>query len=385
MKYFRLIWSSLWRKKLRTLFTVASIMAAFVLYGILSAVQVAFSMGIDLTGADRLVMIHKVSIIQPLPIAYQARIEAVPGVTAAAHSSWFGGYYQDPSNFFAQFPVDPESYLDMFPEFILDEAAKEAWIANRTGAIVGSTTAEQYGFKVGDRVPITGSPWEKKDGSRTWEFDVVGIYTGADKGTDTTQFLFHYDYFDEARAYGDGLVGWYTIRIDDPDRAAEIASDIDSRFANSPAETKTTTERAFAQAFANQVGNIPAIVRAIVSAVFAILLLVAGNSMAQSVRERVSELAVMKTLGFSDGKILGLVLGESLLIAGLGGALGLGLSWVVVGGVAAAVAKYLPIFYLAPKALITGVGLILALGLIAGLLPALQAKRLSIVDALRRG
>ncbi|MBZ0114241.1 MAG: FtsX-like permease family protein [Thermoanaerobaculia bacterium] len=385
MKYFRLIWSSLWRKKLRTLFTMASIMAAFVLYGVLSAVQVAFSMGIDLAGADRLVLIHKVSMIQPLPIAYLGRIEAVPGVSAVAHSSWFGGYYQDPSNFFAQFPVDPESYLEMFPEFVLDEAAKEAWIANRTGAIVGSTTAEQFGFKVGDRIPITGSPWEKKDGSNTWEFDIDGIYTGADKGTDTTQFLFHYDYFDEARRYGEGQVGWYTIRIDDPDRAAEIAADIDSRFANSPAETKTTTEKAFAQAFANQVGNIPAIVRSIVGAVFAILLLVAGNSMAQSVRERVSELAVMKTLGFSDGKVLGLILGESLLIAGLGGFLGLGLSWLVVGGVASAVSKFLPIFYLAPKALITGLGLVLVLGIVAGLLPALQAKRLSIVDALRRG
>ncbi len=384
MKYFGLIWKNIWRKKLRTLFTVASIMAAFVLYGVLSAVEVAFSMGVDLTGADRLVMIHKISIIQPLPFSYGDRILAVPGVDSVAHASWFGGYYQEAANFFAQFPVDPESYLAMFPEFQLPDDQREAWLANRTGAVVGRTTAEQYGFEIGDRIPITGSPWIQKSGSDTWEFDIVGIYDGAEKGTDTTQFLFHYDYFDEARAQGEGLVGWYTIRINDPDQAPKIAEDIDSRFANSPTETKTTTEKAFTQAFANQVGNIPAIVRAIVGAVLAILLLVAGNAMAQSVRERISELAVLKTLGFSDGKVLTLVLAESLFIAALGGCLGLALSWVVVGGVGSALAKYLPIFFLSPRDLAQGLVLVVLLGLLAGLIPALQARRLSIVDALRR-
>lgn len=384
MKYLPLVWKSLWRKKLRTIFTLASITAAFVLFGVLAAVQMAFSMGVELTGADRLVMTHKTSIIQPLPVSYLARIEAVPGVVDATHASWFGGYYQDPKNFFAQLPVEPEAYLRMYPELILSEEEKQAWLADRTGAVVGRATADLLGVEVGDRIPITGTPWRKKDGSDTWELNVVGIYEGAEKGTDTTQFLFHYDYFDEARAFGEGLVGWYVIRIADPDRAAQVAEALDAEFANSPAETKTSTEKAFAQAFANQVGNIPAIVRAIVGSVFFILLLVSGNTMAQSVRERVSELAVLKTLGFTHGKVLGLVLAESLLIALLGGAAGLALSWVVVGGMGQAVAQFLPVFYLPGQQVGVGALLALALGLVAGLPPAIQAQRLSIVDALRR-
>ena len=329
MKYFVLVWKNVWRKPLRTFFTLMAIVFAFGLFGVLSAVELAFSMGVDVAGADRLVMIHKTSIIQPLPISYQSRVEGIPGVHSVAHSTWFGGYYQEPGNFFGQFPVDPESYLAMFPEFQLSDEAKTAWLASRTSAVVGRATADQYGFKVGDRIPITGTPWRQKSGSSTWEFDIAGIYDGAEKGTDTTQFLFHYDYFDEARGAGEGLVGWYTIRIDEPENAVEISKTIDQRFANSPAETKTTTEAAFVQAFANQVGNIPAIVRAIVGAVLTILLLVAGNSMAQSVRERISELAVLKTLGFADSKILILILSESFLVALIGGVVGLGLSWVI--------------------------------------------------------
>ncbi len=386
MKYFHLIWKNLWRRKARTFFTLAAISAAFVLYGLLAAVKLAFSMGVDLTGVDRLVTINKVTLIQPLPYAYEAKIRAVPGVTDVAHATWFGAYYQEKSNFFAQFPVDPESYLRMFPELQLPEDQKRAWLADRTGAIVGRAIANQYGFQIGQRVPLI-SPWPRQDGSQSWEFNIVGIYDGAEKGTDTTQFLFHYDYFNENRRTFSGnrdTVGWYTVRVADPEKAPQIAEAIDTQFANSPAETETTTEKAFAQGFANQVGNVGAIVQAIVGAVLFILLLVVGNTMAQAVRERISELAVLKTVGFTDRGVLGLVLAESLAIAAVGGGIGLLLSWVVVQGFAQVLSAFLPIFYLPASAFVSGAGLIVLVGLAAGLLPAWQAMRLPIATALRR-
>ncbi|HEX4953260.1 MAG TPA: ABC transporter permease [Thermoanaerobaculia bacterium] len=385
MKYLPLIWKNIWRKKARAIFTLLSIVMAFALFGLLSAVRAAFSGGVELTGADRLVMVHKVSLIQPLPFSYMGRIRATPGVEAVAHATWFGGYYQKPENFFGQFPVDPENYLSMFPEILLPEDQKRAWLKDREGAVVGRRTAEQLGFKIGDRVPISGSPWRRKDGKEAWEFNVVGIYDGAEKGTDTTAFMFRYDYFDEARARGKGLVGWYTIRVDDPDRAAEIAQAIDANFQNSPAETKTSTEKAFAQGWANQIGNIGAIVEAISAAVFFIILLVAANTMAQSVRERVNEIAVLKTLGFGPFKVLGLVLGEAFFLALVGGVLGLMLAQVLVGGVGKVLERFLPIFYLPSEAVTTGLVIAALVGAIAGIVPGIQSMRLPIAAALRRG
>lgn len=383
MRFLPLIWSSLRRKKFRTIFTLLSILVAFVLFGYLAAINMAFRLGVDVTGADRLVLTHKVSLILPLPFSYLARIQAIPGVVDVAHATWFGGIYQEPSNFFPQMAVEPESYLRLYPEFLLSEEERRAWFANRTGAIAGRSTAERFGWKVGDRIPLQATIWRKKDGSRTWEFTLEGIYDGAEKGTDTTQFLFHYDYLDEARAFGEGLVGWYIIRIDDPHRAAEIAERIDNTFANSPYETKTSTEKAFVQAFAKQIGDIGTIIAAILSAVFFTILLVAGNTMAQSVRERTSELAVLKTLGYSSRLVLTLVLAESFVLAGVGGGLGLGLAWWLIqqgdptgGG--------LPVFYFPLRDLLLGIGFIGALGLAAGILPGVQAMRLRIVDALRR-
>lgn len=383
MKFWPLVWSNLRRKKFRSTFTLLSILIAFLLFGYLAAINMAFRLGIDVTGADRLVLIHKISLIQPLPYSYLARIEATPGVVEATHATWFGGIYQDPKNFFAQMAVDPEGYLRLYPEFLLPEEQKKAWFANRTGVIAGRAIAERYGWEIGDRIPIQGTIWRFKSGSSTWEFILEGIYDGAEEGTDTTQFLFHYDYFDEARAFAEGLVGWYIIRIDDPDRAAEIADRIDSTFANSPYETKTSTERAFIQAFAKQIGDIGTIIGAIVTAVFFTILLVAGNTMAQSVRERTSELAVLKTLGYSNRLVLALVLAESFVLVGLAGGLGLGLAWWLIqqgdptGGV-------LPIFFFPPKDLLLGIGFVAALGLAAGILPAVRAMQLRIVDALRR-
>ena len=383
MKFARLVWSNLKRKRIRTLLTLASIFVAFVLFGYLAAIRQAFSAGIDVAGADRLVVRHKVSIIQPLPGSYEAEIEQIPGVAEATHSSWFGGIYQEPRNFFPQMVVEPEEYLSLYPEFELPKEQREAWLRTRTGAVVGRTTAERFGWKVGDKIPLQATFWSHSGGNKIWEFDLVGIYDGAEKGTDTTQFLFRYDYFDEARDNIRGWVGWYIVKIADPDRAVEISKAIDEKFANSPAETKAETEGAFVRAFAEQIGNIGAIMQAILSAVFFTILLVAGNTMAQSVRERTGELAVLKALGFTDGEVLMLVLAEALTLAALGGFAGLAVSWFLIS-LGDPTGGSLPIFYFPTKDLVLGAAFVVGLGIATGFFPALQAGRLQIAQALRR-
>jgi len=383
MKYLYLIFSNLKRKKLRTGLTLLSIMVAFLLFGYLAAIRQAFDAGVEVAGADRLIVRHKVSIIQLLPESYEARIEQVDGVDNAVASTWFGGIYQEPRNFFAQIPIKPEELFDMFPEYIVSDEQKAAWLATRTGALVGRGTMERFGWKIGDRIPINATIWRKKDGGMTWEFDIVAVYDGAEKGTDTSQFFFRYDYFDETRANGQGLVGWYTVRVTDPDRAAEVAAAIDAEFANSPQETKTEPEGAFIQGFANQIGNIAFIIISIMSAVFFTILLVAGNTMAYTVRERTNELAVLKAIGFTDRGVLGLVLGESLALTFVGGVLGLGLAMLLVSMGDPTDGSF-PVFYLPAGSIVAGFVLIVAMAFVAGILPALQAQRLQIADALRR-
>jgi len=383
MKYLYLIFSNLKRKKLRTGLTLLSIMVAFLLFGYLAAIRQAFDAGVEVAGADRLIVRHKVSIIQLLPVSYEGRIEQIDGVDNAVASTWFGGIYQEPKNFFAQIPVKPEELFDMFPEYVVSDEQKAAWLATRTGALVGRGTMERFGWKLGDRIPINATIWRKKDGGTTWEFDIVAVYDGAEKGTDTSQFFFRYDYFDETRANGQGLVGWYTVRVTDPDRAAEVASAIDAEFANSPQETKTEPEGAFIQGFANQIGNIAFIIISIMSAVFFTILLVAGNTMAYTVRERTNELAVLKAIGFTDRGVLGLVLGESLALTFVGGVLGLGLAMLLVAMGDPTDGSF-PVFYLPAGSVVVGFVLILAMAFVAGILPALQAQRLQIADALRR-
>lgn len=383
MKFFPLIWSNLKRRKLRTVLTLLSILIAFLLFGYLAAIEASLSAGVSVAGADRLVVRHRVSIIQLLPRSYKERMEKIPGVDAAVYFTWFGGIYQDPMNFFAQMPVEPQELLGVYPEFILPDAEKKKWLETRTGAVVGRSTAKRFGWKVGDRIPIQSTIWAREGGSRTWEFDLVGIYDGAKKGADTTQFFFRYDYFDEARAFMKGMVGWYVVRVKDPARADEVAKLIDEEFANSPAETKAETEGAFVQAFAKQIGDIGAIMRAILSAVFFTILLVAGNTMAQAVRERAEELGVLKALGFTNRQLLALVLAESCLLAGLGGAAGLGLAYVLISA-GDPTGGALPLFYFPTRRIVVGCGLVILLGIITGLFPAVQAMRLRAAEALRR-
>jgi len=384
MKYLNFIWSGLKRKKTRSILTLLSIMVAFLLYGYLSAIRQGFNAGVEVSGVDRLVIQHKVSLIQFLPESYESRIEQVPGVVSAVHGTWFGGIYQKPSNFFSQYPVVPEEFLDMFPEYLLSDEERAAWLNTKTGAIVGRRTAERFGWKIGDRVPIEATIWTRKDGNPTWEFDIVGIYDGADKGTDVTQFFFRYDYFQEARSCGGGQVGWYWVRVDDPERAPEIARAIDSLFANSPAETKTQPEAAFMQGFAKQMGNIGMIMTAILVAVFFTILLVAGNSMAQAVRERIQEIAVLKALGFTHGAVLGMVLAESMLLACMGGFAGLAIAWTMITYQGDPTNGSMPVFFFPARDVAIGVLLAVLTGLAAGIMPALRAQRLQIAEGLRR-
>ena len=385
MKFFHLIWSNLKRKKLRTSLTLLSILVAFVLFGFLSSIQQALVGGVAMAGADRLVVRHKVSIIQMLPESYKARMNRIPGVDFATHQTWFGGIYQDPKNFFMQNPVEPEEFLRMHPEIVLPPDQLQAWLKTRTGAIVGRKTADRFHWKIGDRVPIQSTIWSTAAGSRTWEFDIVGVYDAKDKRTDTTPLFFRYDYFDENRQQnrGKGLVGWYTIRVKDPSQAAEIARRVDAEFENSSEETKTEPEGAFVQAWAGQIGNIVLIVAAILGAVFFTILLVAGNTMAQAVRERTGELGVLKAIGFTNGQVMALVLAESCLLSLIGGVLGLGLAWLVISR-GDPTSGLLPMFYLPPRDLLVGLGFSVGLGLITGIFPAVQAMRLRVADALRR-
>jgi len=383
MKYLPLIWANLKRRKLRTGLTMASILVAFLLFGYLCAIEEAFSAGVSVAGADRLIVRHKVSIIQLLPQSYLERIRRIAGVKEAAHATWFGGIYQEPKNFFAQIPVVPAEYFSIYDEFRLPEAQMKKWLETKNGAVVGKNTADRFGWKIGDRVPIQATIYEQKNGQQLWEFDIVGIYDSEKKGADTTQFFFRQDYFDEAQAVTEGMVGWYLIRVDDPDQAEAVARAIDEEFANSPYETKAETEGAFVQGFAKQIGNITAIMIAIMSAVFFTILLVAGNTIAQSVRERTEEIGVLKSLGFTNSQVLGLVLGESCFLSVLAGGVGLALAFALIsrgdptGG-------SMPIFYLPAPDIVTGIGLMFALGLLTGIAPAVQAMRLKVADALRR-
>jgi putative ABC transport system permease protein len=384
MKYLPLVWRNLMRRKVRTIFTVLSIMIAFVLFGGLMAIRAAFTMGVDVAGADRLMMIHKVSIIQLLPKSYGDRVRATEGIVEVSHANWFGAYYQNPNNFVQNMAVDPPSWLNMYPEFEVPEDQKKAWLSDRGGALIGADLAKKWGWKIGDRVPLISPIYRKPDGS-PWDFTIDAIYDSSKPGVDKTQFFFHWSYLNETfrNSFVSDQVGWYVFKVADPSTSDQLAKRIDAMFANSSAETKTATEKAFVSDFAKQIGDIGAIMIAIAAIVMFFILFVAGNSMAQSIRERTNELGVLKTVGFGDGRILGLVLLESCVIAVVGGGLGLAISWLIIAQ-GDPTNGMLPIFHFPPRDLAFGITLVFVLGIGTGLLPALQAGRLKIVDALRR-
>jgi len=383
MKFLPLVYRNMLRHKFRTIFTLGCIFISFVLFSFLMIVRTAFSMGIDFAGADRLWLMHKVSIIVPVPASYINDISRTPNVALATHATWFGGSYQGKQHQFGCFATDVPTYLKLYSEFEVPPDQLKALENDRMGAIVGIDTAKKFGWKVGDTVPLVGDIYPSKDG-QPWTLHVDGIYDSKKTAVDKTVVLFRYDYFDENRMpQTRGQVNWFVIKVSDPSKAAAVASALDSNFANSAAETKTAPERAAIADFVKQTGNIGAMITAILTVVFFVILLVVANTMAQSVRERTAELAVLKTLGFGDVRILLLVLGESFLIAVLGGGTALILMRALVGRGSMNI-PMLPVFALTPFAVILGAALLLLLGLVAGLLPALAAMRLKITDALRR-
>jgi len=379
MKYLPLLLANLKRKKIRTGLTIGSFAVALFLFGVLAALRAGFRQGIDVAGADRVVVIGRTGVIQPLPLPYMERIRRIPGVKDVAHSTWFGGIYQDPKNFFSQFVVEPEQWRRMYPEFKVPDDEWAAFVADRQGVVVGARLAQRFGWKLGDRLPLKSPGYL---GGGAWEFNVRAVYHGTRPQDDEGQLWLQHRYFyEKAPRYWQGLVGWYVVRVASPDDALRVAKAIDQEFANSTGETRTQTESAFASSFMKQMGNIEFLIMAIGSVVFFTLLLVTGNTMAIAVRERTGELAVLKSLGYPDGFVLALVLAESMLIAGIGGAIGL---WLARGVAGQDITNGLLPMYLSGGALAGGGLAALGTGLLAGLLPAIGAMRLSVVDALRR-
>jgi putative ABC transport system permease protein len=384
MRYLPLLWAALFRRKTRTILTLLSIFVAFLLFGLLQAVTVAFESGADSADAKRLLTTARYSIIELLPISHLRQIEQVPGVVAVAHAEWFGAKYQNESNAFPVFAVDPARYLDMYPEFTIAAAERQAFIQTRTGAVAGARLVERYGWKVGQKLPIASEIHARADGSLDWEFDLVGVIDAEDPAVraNTDVVLINVAYFDEARVLGKGKTGWYVVRIADASQARSISAAIDQRFLNSPDETKTQPEKEFAVGFAKQIGDLGALVTRILAAVFFTILIMTGNTMAQSVRERIPELAILKTLGFSDGKVTALVLAEALVLLALAGGLGMLVATGVLPALNRAIGARFPPLHVTAGTWLTGAAIVLALGLAVGLPPALRARRLRIVDAL---
>ncbi|MGH8495052.1 MAG: ABC transporter permease [Gammaproteobacteria bacterium] len=383
MKYLHLIWSALFRSKTRTILTLLSVVAAFLLFGMLDSVRVAFASGGDVAGANRMVVASRFSIIQPLPYSLNARIEAVPGVQQVVYASWFGGIYQDRKNFFPNFAVGP-GFFDLYPEYSIAPEQLRNFQDTRTGAIAGAALAERFGWKVGAQVPLQATIFPNETTGNAWTFELAGIFhvTESTRRGEENQLVFHWKYFDEANAFGSGTVGWYIVKLADGADAGTVAQAIDEISVNSDHETKTQTEQAFNQAFLKQFADVGLIVTAIMAAVFFTLLLVTGNTMAQAVRERIPELAVLKTIGFSNRSVLGLVLAESILLVLIGGLIGLALAAVLMPGVSASSNGMISLPTVPVQTWGIGIALIFAIGLVVGMLPAMRAMRLKIVDAI---
>ncbi|MEA3179054.1 MAG: putative transport system permease protein [Gammaproteobacteria bacterium] len=374
--------ANLFRKKTRTILTILSVIMAFLLFGLLQSLNSIFNSGADFVGATRLMTQARVSFTQALPLSMVPKLESVPGVARVAYSQWFGGVWQENTQVFT-FAIDPERYHDVYPEWVMPEEQWKAFMQTRTSMVAGRMLADKYGWKVGQKIPLSSNIYPQKGGSKSWAFDLVGIYEGKDDAwkKQTNQVFINHDYFDEANMFGKGRTNFYILKLTPGTDAAAVSKTVDAMFENSPDETKTQTEKDFNLSFVKQIGDIGLIVRWILFAVFFTLLLVVGNTMAQSVRERVPELAVLKTLGFSDGSVLGFVLAEAVALCLVGGVIGLTLATLLGAMVEQATGGQ---FQLNVNGLIwaIGIGAILVMSIAVGLLPALRARSLKIVDAL---
>ena len=374
--------ANLFRKKTRTILTVLSVIMAFLLFGLLQSLNSIFNSGADFIGATRLMTQARVSFTVALPLSMVPKLEAVPGVARVAYSQWFGGVWQENTQVFT-FAVDPQRYHDAYPEWVMPEAQWKEFANTRTAMVAGKNVAEQFGWKVGQKIPLSSNIYPQKNGSKSWAFDLVGIYDGKDESwsRQTNQVFINHDYFDEANQFGKGRTNFYILKLAPGADAATVSRTVDGMFENSPDETKTQPEKDFQLSFVKQIGDIGLIVRWILFAVFFTLLLVVGNTMAQSVRERVPELAVLKTLGFTDGSVLGFVLAEAVALCLVGGVIGLALATLLGAMVQKGTGGQ---FQLNVNGLIWAIGIatIILMSMAVGLLPALRARRLKIVDAL---
>jgi putative ABC transport system permease protein len=384
---FDLVRKNLFRRKLRAALMIVSILIAFMIFGVLAGFYRAFTAGEDRAAADRLITVNKINFTQPMPIAYFNRVRAVDGVRQVTHANWFGGYYQDPKNFLMTLAIEPATYFDMYrSELDIPPEQLQAFISDRSSAVIGESMARKWGWKVGDRVPVASNIFtQRSNGSHTWDFTIAGIVKGKAEQVSTDFLLFQYAYFDETRTFGKDTIGWLILQTNSPENNDRVAKTIDAMFANSTAETSTDTEKAFGKAFAAQFGNIALIVFLVVGAAFVTILMIVGNTMALSIRERTREIGVLKTLGFSGPRILRMVLGESVLLALLGGLPGLAIAALITIALRASLANIAPAFAVSPVIALEGIALMIALGLFTGAIPALNAMRLKIATALGRG
>ena len=383
MRILKLIIKNSLRHKLRTILTILGISIAVFAFGLLRTVVTAWNAGVEASAANRLVTRQAVSFIFPLPLAYRDQISKIPGVEVVTFANWFGGVYIDKSQFFARLAVDAETIFDVYPEFVVSDSAYQTFLKERNSCIIGEGIAKQYDLKVGDLMTIEGDIYPGD-----WQFVIRGIYKPRDKTTDATQMLFHWDYLNEQmkewETGRDNEVGWYIVKIKEPDNSAVISEQIDALFKNSRAETKTESERAFQQGFVAASSAILTSINVISFVIIGIIMLVLGNTMIMSARERTREYAVFKTIGFSAKHMVGLILGESLFISAIGGGLGLFLSFPIVEGVSQAIPKGMfPIFELEPITLIFAVSSAILIGIAASIFPIMKALRTSIVDGLR--
>ncbi len=387
MNDFDLVRKNLFRRKLRAALMIVSILIAFMIFGVLAGFYRAFTAGEDRAAADRLITVNKINFTQPMPIAYFNRVRAVDGVRQVTHANWFGGYYQDPKNFLMTLAIEPATYFDVYrSELDVPPEQLQAFISDRSSAVIGESMARKWGWKVGDRVPVASNIFtQRSNGSHTWDFTIAGIVKGKAEQVSTDFLLFQYAYFDETRTFGKDTIGWLILQTNSPENNDRVAKTIDAMFANSTAETSTDTEKAFGKAFAAQFGNIALIVFLVVGAAFVTILMIVGNTMALSIRERTREIGVLKTLGFSGPRILRMVLGESVLLALLGGLPGLAIAALITIALRASLANIAPAFAVSPVIALEGIALMIALGLFTGVIPALNAMRLKIATALGRG
>ncbi|BBM01274.1 ABC transporter permease [Microbulbifer sp. GL-2] len=379
-----LIYKNMTRKPLRLFLTCFAIFIAFLIFGAVTSLKTALNSSVELSADNRLVVFNRINFTKSLPIAYYQKVAAVEGVKDVTHLNWFGGYYQEPTKQIVSMAVEPESYLRVYEEVVVPEDQKASWFNNRQGALVGEKLAQIYGWKVGDKIPLSSTIFTHKDGGYTWEFVVSGIFKGDTEQYDTRQMLFHYKYFMETQTFGGDWIGWMALTTNDSSLNEKVAKTIDDSFANSQNETDTSTEKAFNKAFIEQIGNIGLIIFSVVFTAFFTILIVVGNTMALAIRERTGEIAVLKTLGFSSPRIFRMVLSESMLIAFIGGISGLAAAWLLVEGIKTFLARFLPNLILDSNIALQALVFMLLLGIITGLLPAFNALRLNIVTAFNR-